>query len=242
MTRNKMKKINLLLALLTFFSVTQPVVAKPKEKSKTSLLATPTPSVPGAPKPAKSEKKSDVLGLGGGNMGKLPTYITSKTLEVESDKRVFYYRTDVSVKQGDMTLTCDELEGQYNENNQIERMIAKKNVIIVKGDKLRATSEHAVYDATTAIITMTENPKLQQNNSLLLADVVKIFINEDRSVAEGDVSVTMVNEKTPTVVPIAGTPAAGAGAPSSNVAPTPTPMSMPTPTNTPIPGVQLFGN
>ena len=175
----------------------------------------------------KTKKESSLGGaLQGENFGKLPTYINSKSLEVDSEKRIFYYRVNVVAKQGDMTLTCDELEGHYNENNQIEKMIAKKNVVIVKGIAMKATSQHGVYDTQTGIITLTENPKLEQNGSTLQADVVKVFVNEDRSVAEGDVSVTVNNQKTPTpgpVTPLAVTPIVA-------------------PTETPIPGVMKLGS
>jgi lipopolysaccharide transport protein LptA len=188
--------------------------------------------------PCHAQQKNAKEGTLGGafndkSFGKLPTFITSKSLEVNSVKRVFYYRTNVVAKQGDMTLSCDELEGYYNENNQIEKMIALKNVVVVKGATMKASSERGVYETATAVITMTENPKLEQNGSILQADIVKMFLNEDRSIAEGDVSVTVINEKTP---------APGAPVSASTVIPS-APLVTPSPTltATTIPGVRKLG-
>jgi lipopolysaccharide transport protein LptA len=168
------------------------------------------------------------------NLKNAPTIINSKSLEVNSQQRIFYYKESVIVRQADMTLTCDELEGHYDQNNQIEKLIAKKNVVIVKGDKIKATSQRAVYSAKDQIITMTNNPQLEQNGSLLSADVVKVFVAEDRSTAEGNVEVTLVNQPTvattPTFTPVPGT--------------TPVPIITHTATPTPvsIPGVSVLSN
>ena len=148
-----------------------------------------------------SENKSVTQGLGGiandDALKKAPTIINSKSLEVDSNNRIFYYKQAVVVKQADLTLLCDELEGHYDDNNQIEKLIAKKNVLITKGVSIKATSQRAVYEAKSQIITLTQNPQLEQNGSLLSADVVKVFVAEDRSVAEGDVQVTLVNSPAP---------------------------------------------
>jgi lipopolysaccharide transport protein LptA len=105
-------------------------------------------------------------------------------------------------------------------NNQIEKIIAKKRVTVVKGPAMKASAQRAVYDTATGIITMTENPKLEQNGSMLEADVVKVFLKEDRSTAEGDVRVTVVNQGAATLPGVA---------------------VQPTPTATPIPGVRRLG-
>ncbi len=136
---------------------------------------------------------------------KEPTFITSKSLTVKSDQRVFVYTGGVQVVQGDMTLTCDELEGKYTENNQIDELTAKKNVLIVKGPTIRATGQKGVYKASTATLILTDNPTLEQNGSTLSADVIKVFMQEDRSVAEGDVRMKLVNNKDVPVAPVTTT-------------------------------------
>lgn len=131
-----------------------------------------------------------------------PTYIESASLTLRSQDRTFIYTGGVKVTRGDLTLTAQELEGNYTEQNEIKVLTAKKNVVIIKGDSIRATGEKAVYDAATAIVTLTENPQVTQGESQLLADLIKIYVNEDRSEAEGNVRMKVVKEQiTPAPAP-----------------------------------------
>ncbi|MDC0358065.1 hypothetical protein OAO01_04550 [Oligoflexia bacterium] len=143
---------------------------------------------------AQGEKKEE-HGLLNADFDNLPTYIKSDSLILKSNARVFEYTGHVHVKQGDMVLTCDLLEGTYDENNQIKQLIAMRNVFITKGEDVRARSERAIYDAPSETITLTENPELQQKESVLTADLIRIFLREDRSTAEGAVRVKMIEDK-----------------------------------------------
>lgn len=154
------------------------------------------------------------------DLGKLPTHITSDTLSLNAKTRVFTYQGNVKVTQGEMTLTSKTIDGSYNEQNQIQKIIARGDVVITKQD-IKATSQLASYDAIAAVITLTDNPQLQQGESILIADKIKVFLNENRSQAEGNVRVTFV--KSQTRAPEAAAPAA-----------TPTPAISPTPTPTPV--------
>jgi len=125
-----------------------------------------------------------------------PTYVKSDTLTVNSKARIFTYNHNVEMKHGDLTLTCDTLQGIYNENNQIEKLVAQNNVIIEKGQNIRASGQRAVYEAATEIFTLTESPELQESGSVLTADTIKIFMREDRASAEGQVRVKIVKRDT----------------------------------------------
>jgi lipopolysaccharide export system protein LptA len=168
------------------------------------------------------------------SFGKLPTNITSDSLTFNAKNRVFSYAGNVQVTQGDMRLTSKILEGTYSEKNELLKLVAKGDVFISKQD-IQATGQIASYDAVAAIVTLTENPQLQQKESILRADKIKIFLNENRSQAEGDVRVTFVNSKDgnpglPSLNPVAAQPS-----PAPTVAtvatPTPAPKKSATPTN-----------
>lgn len=128
------------------------------------------------------------------DVGKLPTFIKSDTLSLKSDQRTFRYEGNVEVRQGDMILTCKTLDGFYSTQNQIDRLIALGNVVIVKGDGTRANGEKAVYESSTRAVTLTDNPELQQNGSILTADSITIFMKDNRSVATGSVRVKLVKK------------------------------------------------
>jgi lipopolysaccharide transport protein LptA len=135
------------------------------------------------------------------SFSKLPTTISADTLTLNAKSRVFTYKGNVTVTQGDLTLVSKTLEGNYTDKNQIQKLVARGNVAITKQD-IQATSQQAFYDATDATITLTDNPQLQQGESLLTADRIKVFLNENRSQAEGAVRVTMVQDKGGAGLPI----------------------------------------
>lgn len=174
------------------------------------------------------------------SFGKLPTNITSDALTFNAKDRVFAYQGNVQVTQGDMRLTSKTLEGTYNDKNELQKLVAKGDVLITKQD-IQATGQIASYDAVAAIVTLTDNPQLQQKESILRADKIKIFLNENRSQAEGDVRVTFVNTKDGAPgLAVAANPVA-TPAPQPTVAPTPKSATTPTPvapTQTPKPKKQ----
>lgn len=128
------------------------------------------------------------------NFQNLPTNISSDTLVLQNKDRVFIYSGNVRVTQGDMTLTSKTLEGLYSEKNEIQRMVAKGDVIITKAE-LKATGGKALYEAATNTVLLTESPQVEQKGSILTADRIRVFLDEDRSQAEGDVRVTLVKKE-----------------------------------------------
>ena len=171
------------------------------------------------------------------SFGKLPTNITSDSLAFNAKDRVFAYSGNVQVTQGDMRLTSKTLEGTYSEKNELLKLVAKGDVFISKQD-IQATGQIASYDAVAAIVTLTDNPQLQQKESVLRADKIKIFLNENRSQAEGDVRVTFVNSKDsnpglPSLNPVAPQPSPAPAAPVAAAVATPTPAPKATTTAAP---------
>jgi len=188
------------------------------------LFAVPVESVTPAPTPASVLDSKNIpltQGLKDG-MNKGPTYINSDSLFLNSKERFFEYQGNVQVTHNDMILTSDKLEGYYDDKNQIKTMIAKSNVTITKGEKIKARSQRATYEKSNETLILNENPQLEQNGSLLSADLIRIFLNEDRSVAEGTVRVTLVQppkeegkekEKAVEVAAAEATPAVAAAVP-----------------------------
>jgi lipopolysaccharide transport protein LptA len=174
-----------------------------KESAKKSPQASESKTALSKPSEQKVAKKSGLPIPGGSEMSKLPTFIKSSSLVLKGNDRVFAYEGGVEVRQGDLTLTAASLEGKYTEKNQIDQLTAKDNVVIVKGENIRATGERAIFENATQTITLTNNPELQQEGSVLTADTIKIFLEENRSVAEGNVRVKLVKKEADT----AGAPA-----------------------------------
>jgi len=123
------------------------------------------------------------------------THITSQKLVLSNKKREFTYLGSVTVEHGDLLLDCDQLDGSYSEANEIQILIAKSNVHIKKGDNIRATGNKAVFSAKDQTIRLTENPQLEQDGSVLSADLVIIYMDQDRSEAQGNVRVSLIEKK-----------------------------------------------
>lgn len=127
----------------------------------------------------------------------LPTFIKSDSLTLRSEERIFIYTGNVEVRRGEMIMTSESLEGVYDQNNKIQTLTAKKNVTVTKGDAIKATGDQALYTAADETMVLSQSPELQQNDSVLTADTIRIFMKENRSVAEGAVRVKLVKKETP---------------------------------------------
>jgi len=131
------------------------------------------------------------------DFGKTPTTISADTLTLRTLERTFSYKGNVRVAPGTLNLSSDEIAGQYTEQNEITTIKALGQVVITKED-MKATSQQALYDATASKVVLTDNPQLQQGESILTADIITIFLAENRSAAEGNVRVTFVKQSGPT--------------------------------------------
>ncbi|MGI6523858.1 MAG: LptA/OstA family protein [Bdellovibrionota bacterium] len=154
-------------------------------------LITSTTALAETSSPLDSLSKQDQMEF---DVGNSPTYIKSTSLILKANERVFIYSGAVDVLHGDLHMTCDELEGYYNENNQITKMIAKKNVTIVKGTSIRATCQKTIYEQSSESLTLTENPELLQDGSVLSADSIVIHLQTNKSEATGNVRVKLVKQ------------------------------------------------
>lgn len=170
-----------------------PTQKSSSNKDKKNTAAQP-PSAPAkTPEPEKTKAPSIALGNSDIDFSKAPTNISADSLTLLNEKRTFTYQGKVVVTQADLTLHADFLDGAYSEKNEIQTIVARSNVDITKGTGIKATGQRAVYNALDRTIVLTESPAIEQNGSTLTADLIRIFIDENRSVAEGNVKVTMKN-------------------------------------------------
>lgn len=201
----------------------QTAAKKPVLKGKSPQAIKPSPAVTPAQVPPVAEKTKGSVALGNAdfNMSKAPTNISADSLTLYNEKRTFTYTGNVVVTQADLTLHSDFLDGNYSDKNEIEKIVARSNVEITKGAEMKATGQRAEYNALNRTIVLTETPSIEQNGNTLTADLIRIYIDENRSIAEGNVKVTMKSAddglgRAPTPTP-AGTVTAAASAPPSVV-------------------------
>lgn len=147
--------------------------------------------------PKQSSKLKDMIG---GGQEPAPVYIKSDTLTLNSKERVFTYKGNVEIVRGDITITADTVIGKYDEKNQLQMVIGEDNVVLTRGEDMRATANRAVYSIPLATIELTEGPELTRKGNVLSADKITVYVNEDRSEAEGNVRVKVIQADNPAAI------------------------------------------
>ena len=156
---------------------------------------------------------------------KSPLYVKSDSLALNAKSRVFTYSGNVEVQKGDLRITCDNMIGTYDTDNRLDNVLCKDNVVITRGTELQANANRANYSIKKAIIELTEGPELARDGNVLSADKIMIYVDEDRSEAEGNVRVKVIkaeNGIVPGTAPNAAINPAVQAAPTELAEPQPT--------------------
>ncbi|MCC6932553.1 MAG: lipopolysaccharide transport periplasmic protein LptA [Deltaproteobacteria bacterium] len=134
-----------------------------------------------------------------------PMFIKSDTVSLDAKKHIFFYRGNVEVTKGEMIVTSDRITGNYDENNKLNDIFFEENVVLTKGETIRATANRAVYHIKSDTVVMTEAPEVIDRGNALTADKITVYLKEDRSEAEGNVRVKLIKTNNKDGVdPIAG--------------------------------------
>lgn len=165
-----------------------------------TAIAAPGPATaasPAKPKPSGADKVPLGTGLkqmmGGEATGKGgPLYIKSDSLELNSKDRVFTYRGNVEMVRDDVTITSHSVEGRYDAQNRLETVLCVGNVVVTKGEGMKATADRGLYKVAAGVVELTEGPELYREGNVLAADRIIVYLNEDRSEAEGNVRVKVI--------------------------------------------------
>ena len=160
-----------------------------------ALAAEETPAATAAATPPAETTNAEENAMISADFSNAPTNINSDTLILKSKAQTFTYKDNVVVTQGDLKITSDVLNGTYDENNEIVHLTAEGTVVITKGPAIRATGKKAHYVKASETMTLTGSPEVTQEGSTLAADKIVFFLKEDRSTAEGNVRVKMVQDK-----------------------------------------------
>lgn len=145
-------------------------------------VAVPKPSSPSSSRPFGFDLTKD----------NAPIYVTSDTLELDTEQRVFVYKGNVELMRDDLYITADVMVGRYDQNNKMQTLACQDNVVVTRGEGLRGSADRALYKVAQDIVELTENPELFHHGNALTADIVRIFVKEDRSEADGNVRVKVV--------------------------------------------------
>jgi lipopolysaccharide export system protein LptA len=114
----------------------------------------------------------------------LPLEITSRTLEADGGLRKVVFLGNVVAVQGEMTLRSQKLIVNYLENGQqISSVEALGDVKVEKGGRI-ATAGRGLYEVEKGTVTLTDGPRVQQDDNTVEGDEIVFFLDEDRSIVK----------------------------------------------------------
>jgi len=112
-----------------------------------------------------------------------PVEITARQLEVIQSDNKSVFSGDVIAKQGDMTLTANQLTVFSAAGDQIDRLEAVGHVRFVQGENT-ATADKAVYRQKEEILTLLGNATVAQGGNRVSGDEIILYIRENRSLVK----------------------------------------------------------
>lgn len=111
------------------------------------------------------------------------TVITADTLHFDYQRSIAIFEGSVRVVDAQVTLTCEKLYVYFDDNNQIDSVVARENVHIVQDDR-HAHAGRAVYRASEGSIVLTENARLYRGVEELRGDEIQIFTHSEKVIAK----------------------------------------------------------
>jgi lipopolysaccharide export system protein LptA len=125
-----------------------------------------------------------------------PIIIYSNTLELDQEKKLVVFEGKVQAKTEGMVIDCQKMlvyylgsptEKETNaKSNRIDKIIALGNVIINRFDGGMARAGKAVFLHNEEKVVLTDNPSVQQGPDYVEGHRIIIFLNESRSIVEGN--------------------------------------------------------
>ena len=115
-----------------------------------------------------------------------PIFITSEWMEVDQKKNTITYKGRVVTVQAEMTMRSETLTAYYDpEMKKMKQIIAEGKVNATQGNRV-ATGQKAVFDDQAKTVTLTGSPVMRQGNSQVSGVKIVYFIEQDKSIVEGD--------------------------------------------------------
>ena len=125
-----------------------------------------------------------------------PIIVHSNTLELDQEKKLIVFEGKVRAKAEGIVIDCQKMFVYYlgspvnkesnAESSRIDKIIALGNVVISRSDGGIARAGKAVFYQNEEEVVLTENPFVQQGPDFVEGQRIIIFLNENRSIAEGD--------------------------------------------------------
>jgi len=121
------------------------------------------------------------------------TTITSDSLDLNLGKKLGkkqgIFRGNVTVVEPRFTMTAREMTVFFAENDAVQSLEARENVVIKRNDGSSETfSEKALYDMADkklTLLSVTQQPKIISKEKTIFADKIILYPEEDKMLTEG---------------------------------------------------------
>lgn len=121
----------------------------------------------------------------------IPVEITSETLSLDQDLGLAIFEKDVIARQGDVTMTCEEMKVEYAANPETGRdeiqVIKMYGGVTFASPTEAAESDWAVYTLENEIIIMYDNVLVTQGSTVLSSDKLTYNLDTGEGLMEGNV-------------------------------------------------------
>lgn len=121
------------------------------------------------------------------------TEVTSEKLHFDYGKKQAVFTGNVVVSDPDMQIDSDELTIYLNDDDSVNRIVAKGNVVI-RSEGLHSRSGSAVYTLADQKIVLELEPQVYREGSILTAERIIYFRLEERMIAEPRPRILMYQE------------------------------------------------
>lgn len=111
------------------------------------------------------------------------TVITSKRLTFDYQQKYAFFEENVVVVDPEMKLAADTMTVRFNEEGDIESIVAKGNVRIDQADKT-SWSGVATYEVGLGKLTLEDNPRVARGKDLLTGDIITFWRDQNKMVCE----------------------------------------------------------
>ena len=123
--------------------------------------------------------------------GEAPKYdVSGDVTVVTSDRLVFDYKKQYALFEGNVVVSDPEMNMKsqsliikFSENNEVQSIVAKTDVVIEQSDK-RAEAGVAVYDVPSGKVVLEENPRVRRGKDILTGDTITFWRDENKMICE----------------------------------------------------------
>jgi lipopolysaccharide export system protein LptA len=133
-----------------------------------------------------------------------PIKVTADKMEYLTEENQVVFTGNALAVQENITLSARTMrvtlaEGSGRGTGAVKQIAAKgdvtfRQVVAESGTERFATGKTGIYDAEKGVVTLSGSPKAWEGKNVIVGEVMKFFLEENRFLVEGQVGLTVFPE------------------------------------------------